>query len=89
MIATTSMREDSVIVRACCSLSLKTLTVVFPLIRFFTSEKSTNKVVVLIPPPHEPGDAPMNMRRMRIDAALSLNIEKSTVLNPAVRLVID
>ncbi len=53
--------------------------------------KSVRRValVVLIPPPVEPGEAPMNMRTiiMRIVALVSWPM--STVLKPAVRGVTD
>ena len=47
------------------------------------------KVEVLIPPPVEPDDAPMNIRKiMRIKVG-TLNNDMSTELKPAVRQVID
>ena len=51
--------------------------------------KMTEKVVVFIPPPVEPGEAPMNIKN-RNDINTGCEREAiSTVLNPAVLLVID
>ena len=46
-------------------------------------------VVVLIPPPVDPGEAPMNIRMMK---KVNVTLEKAemfNVLNPAVRVVMD
>jgi len=47
-------------------------------------ETTTTKVVVLIPPPVPPGDAPMNMAKVRRIRVGSLNLAMGMVLNPAV-----
>ncbi len=47
------------------------------------------KLVVLIPPPVEPGEAPMNMRMIMTRIVGLVSWPMSTVLNPAVRGVID
>ena len=46
-------------------------------------------VEVFIPPPVEPGDAPINIKKINIRSIGVPIIEKSTVLNPAVLAVID
>ena len=47
------------------------------------------KVEVFIPPPVEPGEAPINIKKMNIKSIGVPIIEKSTVLKPAVLAVID
>ncbi len=47
------------------------------------------RLVVLIPPPHEPGEAPMNMRMVRMKRVALLRLIMGMVWNPAVRLVTD
>jgi hypothetical protein len=60
-----------------------------PLIVLKAERSITEKVVVLIPPPVEPGDAPMNIRNiMKIRTGWPRWV-KSTELNPAVRQVTD
>ncbi|KTE89970.1 hypothetical protein AT727_24880, partial [Desulfitobacterium hafniense] len=51
--------------------------------------KMTMIVVVLIPPPVEPGDAPINISSMDKTVPPSVNAAVSTVLKPAVLGVID
>ena len=46
-------------------------------------------VVVLIPPAHEPGDPPMNMRNMTSKSAALLRLAWLIVAKPAVRQVTD
>ncbi|OIP90054.1 MAG: hypothetical protein AUK26_10315 [Syntrophaceae bacterium CG2_30_58_14] len=60
-----------------------------PCIRFQIIRGSSAKLVVLIPPPVEPGDAPMNMRMIMTRTVGLVSRPMSTVLNPAVRGVID
>ena len=50
---------------------------------------NTAKVVVLIPPPQDAGEAPMNIRMIRKKRDAFDSDPISTVLNPAVRAVID
>ena len=45
----------------------------------------TKKVVVLIPPPVEPGEAPMKMMIMKMRREGMERASKSTILKPAVR----
>ena len=53
-------------------------------------DKTSRKmVVVLIPPPVDPGDAPMNIRILIMNRVLDLREDVSIVLNPAVRAVTD
>jgi hypothetical protein len=47
------------------------------------------KVVVLIPPPVDPGDAPINIRILIIKSVIGLREPVATVLNPAVLVVTD
>ena len=60
-----------------------------PLYRLTAREISVARLVVFIPPPHEPGDAPINMRRMKMKQVALLRYVMGRVLNPAVRLVTD
>ena len=46
-------------------------------------------VVVLMPPPHEPGEAPINMKRIRINRVSLAMFPMDNVLNPAVLAVTD
>lgn len=68
---------------------LNTCTRSLPLYRLTARETSVARLVVFIPPPHEPGEAPMNMRIMRMKHVALLRLTMGMVLNPAVRLVID
>lgn len=61
----------------------------FPLGRESMVSNMVRKVVVLMPPPVEPGQAPMNMRMIVRKRALLLRDADGTVSNPAVRLVTD
>ena len=49
----------------------------------------TAAVVTLIPPPVEPGAAPINMSKIHTIFVISRMAAMSTVLNPAVRMVVD
>ena len=68
---------------------LKTFTWDRPFIRFQIIRSSSAKLVVLIPPPVEPGEAPMNMRMIITRTVGLVSRPMSTVLNPAVRGEID
>ena len=69
--------------------SRKTLSLVRSLCPAQHQEKRRAVLVVLTPPPVEPGEAPMNMK-MRIIRMVSLaRAPMSTVLNPAVRGTTD
>ncbi len=46
-------------------------------------------LVVFTPPAIEPGDPPVNIRKIIMKSVLSLSAPTSTVLNPAVRQVTD
>ena len=46
-------------------------------------------VVVLIPPPVEPGEAPINIKVLSKNKVLGLSADIFTVLNPAVLAVTD
>ena len=70
-------------------LLLKILTLSCMRNRAFIESKKSRKVVVLIPPPQEPGDAPMNISMMKKSKVELRNELISTVLNPAVRVVTD
>ena len=68
---------------------LKRLAECRPLIRSLRMATSTASDVVLMPPPHEPGLAPTNMRMMRMKRVATAREPMSSVLKPAVRAVID
>ena len=63
--------------------------VVFFVTRLTVNAASSANVVVLTPPPQEPGDAPKNMRKIIMASVASFKEAISTVLNPAVRHVMD
>ncbi len=67
----------------------KTFTSSFPFIRFQIIRKRRAALVVFTPPPVDPGEAPINMRMMRIRIVSLAKSPISTVLNPAVRGVTD
>ena len=67
---------------------LKTFTSSRPLRRLHMIRKSRLALVVLTPPPVEPGEAPMNIRVIIIRRVSLESIPMSTVLKPAVRGVI-
>jgi hypothetical protein len=60
-----------------------------PVIVAKIAEKATIKVDVLIPPPVDPEDAPINIKNIRINKVGILNKPKSTVSKPAVLHVTD
>jgi len=66
-----------------------TVTSSLPRHRFQINKMRMAKLVVLMPPPVEPGDAPMNMRRRRRRRDGFVRLPISTVLNPAVLGVTD
>ncbi len=68
---------------------LNTFTCSWPFRRLRIIKSRRVKLVVLMPPPVEPGEAPMNMRTInrRIDALVSWPM--STVLKPQVLAVTD
>ena len=55
----------------------------------YPSPDDAVNVDVLIPPPVDPGEAPINIKNMKIMSIGVLIIEKSTVLKPAVLAVIE
>jgi hypothetical protein len=64
-------------------------TFFLPFIVLMADRRITEKVVVLIPPPVDPGEAPTNIRNiMKIRIGCPKRV-KSTVLYPAVRHVTD
>ena len=46
------------------------------------------KVVVFTPPPHEPGEAPINIKRIRTKSVSFAKFPIDSVLNPAVLALI-
>ena len=56
-----------------------------PRMRLKISSSSSVKLVVLIPPPVEPGEAPINIRIITTSRVELVNAPISTVLKPAVR----
>ena len=60
-----------------------------PLMVLIAERRITEKVVVLIPPPVEPGEAPINIRNIMKISTGWPRCEKSTELKPAVRQVTD
>ena len=62
-------------------------------LRFFNTETTviimTTKLVTLIPPPVEPGAAPINIRRMESIFDMEVMPSMLMELNPAVRVVAD
>jgi len=68
---------------------LKTLTAAFPVSLFHIKDIKTAKEVVLTPPPHEPGEAPINMKIISINKTALCRKFNSTVLKPAVLAVTD
>ena len=60
-----------------------------PLMVLMAERRITENVVVFIPPPVEPGDAPINMRNIIKISTGWPRCVKSTELNPAVRQVTD
>jgi hypothetical protein len=61
----------------------------FPLAVLIVFNTATANVLVLIPPPVEPGEAPTHIRNIMTNNAGSVSAEISTVLNPAVRGVTE
>ncbi len=57
----------------------------FPLMRLNINSKSNVKLVVLIPPPVDPGEAPINIKIIITRIVEFVREPISTVLNPAVR----
>jgi hypothetical protein len=68
---------------------LKIFTSSLPFNRFQIINKRRAALVVLIPPPVEPGEAPMNMRTMRRRSVALVKSPISTVLKPQVLGVMD
>jgi len=67
---------------------LETSTWFFSLIIVLMLINMTAKVVVLIPPPVEPGEAPINMSNIMKSMVAGLNLDMSTELKPAVLVVV-
>jgi len=55
----------------------------------YTEAPTTAKVDVFIPPPVDPGEAPINIRKIKDISEGTVKLAVETVLNPAVRLVTD
>jgi len=68
---------------------LKILTSSYIRKRACIEARNSKKVVVLMPRPQEPGDAPINIRIMIMRSVESRINPISTGLNPAVRVVAD
>ena len=60
-----------------------------PLIVFIAEYIINVNVDVLIPPPVDPGEAPINIKNMKIMSIGVPIVEKLTVLKPAVLAVIE
>ena len=56
---------------------------------FHTIAAMTPKVQVLIPPPVEPGEAPINIKNTRTKRDGTVRLAMGRVLNPAVLAVTD
>ena len=54
-----------------------------------TEMRITAKAVVLMPPPVEPGEAPINIKMIEESTDAGLRFALSIVLNPAVLVVTD
>ena len=68
---------------------LKISSLVFPLAKLIIFRTATAMVLVLIPPPVEPGEAPTHIRKRMTRNVGVLSAPVSTVLNPAVREVTE
>ena len=71
------------------SLFLNISSWVLPLRAFNAPVVTTANVVVLIPPPVPPGDAPINISMVRKNRENCVRLPVGRVLNPAVLAVID
>src|SRR5690606_14514032 len=60
----------------------------FPLARLTMLRSATANVVVLIPPPVDPGDAPTHIRKTAVASMGSENPSAPATLNPAVRALL-
>ena len=78
-------------IRGFCHYLMKKKAIAWFLPLKFASKNAarTLNVVVLIPPAHEPGDPPMNMRNMTSKSAALLRLAWLIVAKPAVRQVTD
>lgn len=86
--------ENKAIEKAFLIVSLEmvclTISTLFrPFIVLIAERKITEKVVVFIPPPVDPGEAPINIRNIIKISTGNPRLVKSTVLNPAVRQLTD
>lgn len=61
----------------------------FPLTTLRILSTAIAKELVLIPPPVEPGEAPIHIKNIKIKTVGMLSAEVSTVLKPAVLVVTD
>lgn len=90
MVLPTARKERAMMAKALLMESVDILrpkisSLSFPLAKLAMFRSATAKVVVLIPPPVEPGEAPTHIKKT---AMASMGIEKppaSATLNPAVR----
>lgn len=71
------------------SFLLSNVTSLLPLMELKPPAVTATKVVVFMPPPVPPGDAPMNIRRVRKKTVAGFNLPMFIVLKPAVRAVTD
>lgn len=71
------------------TVRLKRKTSSLPKERFFAKASRTPSVEVLIPPPHEPGDAPVNIKIIVIKSVGLESCVRFIVLYPAVLAVVD
>ena len=85
----TRMRDTLLVTVSMGTLFLNRLTRRFLRTRLRVNAVISASVVVLTPPPHEPGDAPKNIKKIIMARVASLSDAISIVLKPAVRQVMD
>jgi len=71
------------------SFLLSNVTSLLPLMELKTPAATATKVVVFMPPPVPPGDAPINIRKARKKMVAAFKPAVLMVLKPAVLAVID
>lgn len=76
--------ENALYSKSLGMVCLKTSTCFFPRIVAMADRKMAAKVVVLIPPPVPPGEAPININKRNINKVGVERIAKLVVLKPAV-----
>ena len=90
MVDAEKRKMEKALLRSSAEIVLLPISILFcPLIVLIAEYIINVNVDVLIPPPVDPGDAPINIKNMKIMSIGVLIIEKSTVLKPAVLAVIE